>query len=370
MQDVTLVDVHGDGSHLVLQDATGTQFLLIIDDDLRAAVRGDLDRLRELREHTAEPLRPKEIQARIRAGMSAEELASAARMPLEQIRRYEGPVLAEREHVALTARGTALTRTASADVLLEDAVTERLSAREAEPERLWDAWREGSGTWVVQLLFTAGARARAARWRFDPTGLTLEAIDDEARWLSDTPAPSAEDDSPGRERVYDVEADGGVIEVEAAADAAHRSASPTLDLLEALRGRRGQRQPLDDDADRPLAGQTDLVDALLEGDEIPAAHPPASRPEEATDAAILALPKNPPQEQPGRQTTTSQSGPAPTADSTTARSQGPVPGKQGPEPDADTDPESTPVSEPRHRSKGKRPAIPSWDDIVFGSKRD
>ncbi len=92
------------------------------------------------------------------------------------------------------------------------------------------------------------------------------------------------------ERVYDVEADGGVRESAADEPVAPR----TVDILDALRGRRGRRQPVDDGG--PVEGigaplQTDLVDDLLERGDAPGAHPPASRPDEATDAEILALPE-------------------------------------------------------------------------------
>lgn len=364
MQDVTLVDVDTEGTYLVLEDKDGTRYRLAIDDEVRAAVRGDAARLSIIQAAAGGRLRPKEIQAHIRAGMSAEDLAAAAGMPLAQIKPYERPVLAEREHVALRARGTALARTASADVLLEDAVTERLTAREAEPGRLWDAWREEAGTWAVQLLFTAGGRARRARWRFDVPAATLEPVDDEARWLSDAPAPQAPATVKApKERVYDVEADGGVIEAEGEpGEGPPVPPSPTLDLLEALRGRRGQRQPVGD-PDR-MDEHDDLVGALLDGEEPPAAHPPASRPDLATDAAILALPKN------------VDPGPAAAAASATpeepARQAPPAPARTSPGKPAVSHPDRVEPSPDRGKQAGKnrKPAIPSWDDIVFGAKRD
>lgn len=366
MQDVTFVDVDTEGTYLVLEDKDGTRYRLTLDDEVRAAVRGDAARLNVVRAAIGGPLRPKEIQAHIRAGMSAEDLAAAAGMPLAQVKPYERPVLAEREHVALRARGTALTRTASVDVLLEDAVTERLAAREAEPGRLWDAWREEAGTWVVQLMFTAGGRTRRARWRFDVPAATLEPVDDEARWLSDAPAPKTPTAAKApKERVYDVEADGGVIETEGEPDAdpvdPATPATPTLDLLEALRGRRGQRQPIGDPD--PGEGHGDLVDALLDGGEPPAAHPPASRPDLATDAAILALPKNVEPESPATAAARDESARQAPAAGTTRQAPADPPGSRPDRSEQGTD-------RPRQAGKNRKPAIPSWDDIVFGAKRD
>ena len=384
MQDVTLVDVDTEGTYLVLKDKDGHRYKLTVDDELRAALGGELaNKLNVIKAAADGPLRPKEIQAHIRGGMSAEDLAAAAGMPLAQIKPYELPVLAEREHVAFRARGTALTRTSSAEVLLEDAVTERLAAREAEPGRLWDAWREESGTWVVQLVFTAGGRARRARWRFDLHAATLEPVDDEARWLSDAPAPKSPAVKGPKERVYDVEADGGVIEAEGDEDeepAEPKPAdSPTLDLLDALRGRRGQRQPVGS-ADL-MEGQTDLVDALLDGEEPPAAHPPASRPDLATDAAILALPKN---VDPGPSSSRRADAPKQAEEARPARATSATgtPAAASPDSRDEQDERAKPGSRPKpdrfkqdDRSKqtgGKKgkPSIPSWDDIVFGTRRD
>ena len=76
------------------------QFRLPIDDALRSVLR------REYVDHSspAEPLRPTEVQAMIRAGASAAEAAQRAGWPVEKVHRYEGPILAEREHIAQLAR--------------------------------------------------------------------------------------------------------------------------------------------------------------------------------------------------------------------------------------------------------------------------
>ena len=364
MDDVELVGVHDDGEHLVLAGPDGGRYLLAIDEPLRAAVRRDRARLGQLQIAIDGSLRPKEIQRRIRGGMSAQELAEASGLPLEHVLRYEGPVMAEREHVAQRARATAVQRTGSTAVSLEALVSQRLGARGVADEREWDAWREDTGSWVVQVSFTAGGRTRAGQWRFDPGAAHLEPMDDEARWLT---ARTEQEGPLGggarrlsavkvQEKVYDVEADGGVRP-------STREAAPrdrTVDLLDALRGRRGKRQPVLDGEGEPEQG--DLVDELLEGADAPppAAHPPASRPDEATDAEILALPE-----------------PAAAADEPTgADDEIDLTDATAPEPDDATTPEpdddAAPVSRRQSRSRGKqrRASVPSWDDIVFGARKD
>ena len=56
-------------------------------------------------------LRPRDIQARIRAGESPEAVAQAAQTSIEKIMVYAGPVLAEREHIADRAQRSTVRRT-------------------------------------------------------------------------------------------------------------------------------------------------------------------------------------------------------------------------------------------------------------------
>ena len=74
----------------------------------------------------------------LRAGRSAEEISETSEIPLEHVRRYEGPVLAEREWTAQRARTFPVGRGGPA---LQEVVAERLAAREATGESAWDAWR-------------------------------------------------------------------------------------------------------------------------------------------------------------------------------------------------------------------------------------
>lgn len=387
MQDLELVGVHDDGERLVLSGADGSRYLLEIDEPLRAAVRRDRARLGQLQIAIDGSLRPKDIQSRIRAGQSAQELADASGLPLEHILRYEGPVLAEREHVAQRGRGTVVQRQGGTSVALEDLVSQRMKTRSVGADRSWDAWREDTGTWVVQVSFRAGSKVRVAQWRFDVPAAHLEPMDDEARWLT---ARAGEETGPigsGRrlssvkvsERVYDVEADGGVKEGSAASGAgsqdpqkgedvpARTPKDRTVDLLDALRGRRGKRQPLENGNEDDDLGQGDLVDALIqESDQAPPAHPPASRPQDATDAEVLALPE-PVAEPAGEQAAEQAVEPvvAEAADAPEAAQHNP----------SATAVEDEPTEQPRQRksrtaAKPRRASVPSWDDIVFGAKKD
>ncbi|WP_153394882.1 septation protein SepH, partial [Ornithinicoccus halotolerans] len=187
MRQLRFTAVHEDGQHLVLTDpGDGEECLVEIDERLRDAVRG---RRSGIGEHPAQALTPRTVQAMMRAGESAEEVAAATGWPVDRVQRYEAPILAEREHVATLAqrcevRGRAADGTERPT--LESRVRERLTARGVDPDLArWDASRPEGGQWTVLVGFVAGNRERRAAWRFDPAARHVEALDDEARWLSE-----------------------------------------------------------------------------------------------------------------------------------------------------------------------------------------
>jgi hypothetical protein len=185
--ELRVVAVSNDGSRLVLKAADSTEYFLPIDERLRAAVRGDRPRLGQI--DVESHLRPRDIQARIRAGASAEEVAQLAGISVERVRRFEGPVLAERAFMAERARKTTVRRQGeSTGPQLGDAVSERLLLRGAEKDStVWDSWRRDDNTWEIVLQFRADGLQQQARWTYDPPRRLVQPIDDEARALIGEP---------------------------------------------------------------------------------------------------------------------------------------------------------------------------------------
>ena len=192
MRELRFVAVSEDGRGLVLSDGGGDsgggEFVLAIDDAIRAAVRQDRSRLGHLHVE-AESIRPRDIQARIRAGETAEDVAVAAGIPLEKVRRYEGPVLAEREHVAAQAQSATVRDTGSAEgpaPRLGELLESRFEPLGIDLSVLgWDAWRREDGRWVVRLVYPDRARVRAALWLYDPERRVVLPQDPQARALVD-----------------------------------------------------------------------------------------------------------------------------------------------------------------------------------------
>ncbi len=187
MPELRVVAVSNDGTRLVLKAADSTEYTLPIDERLRAAVRNDRARLGQIEIEVESHLRPRDIQARIRAGASAEEVAQLAGIPVDRVRRFEGPVLAERAFMAERARKTPVRRpgeNTGNGPQLGEAVNERLLLRGAEKDTVqWDSWRRDDGTWEVLLVYRVAGEPHSASWTYDPPRRLVQAVDDEARSL-------------------------------------------------------------------------------------------------------------------------------------------------------------------------------------------
>jgi Protein of unknown function (DUF3071) len=198
MQELRFVAVSEDGSYAVLAiPGRSGRFMLPIDDRLRAVARGQFSRLAQYEIEVENPLRPKEIQARIRAGETVEEIADAAGIPVDRVRWFEGPVLAERGYAAQQAQNASVRRQGDSTPgpRLGEVVAERLTELGADPEDAqWDSRKHGDGSWQVQLAFRAGGRLHIAEWLFDPRRRHVTPADDNASRLSlpeaEMPAPT------------------------------------------------------------------------------------------------------------------------------------------------------------------------------------
>lgn len=298
---------------LVLATESGDRFSLPVDDALRSQLR----RLQRDTEPRAARPSPRDIQAHIRSGLSSAEVAELLGIRTEDVARYEGPVLAEREHIVTQALAVPVLMGGElepdAQPTFGTAVRGKLTDAGASGER-WTSWREESG-WIIKLEFTANDVDHDARWSFDPRRSSLSPQNTDAvqlsrqgslpegliprlRALDASPAakdatrfdsgafgvrgsaaptaePSAEEGAPSAASGQGSAAQEAAIK--RAPDQVTTSAE-TADLLEALRRRRGQREPMPDagaaapsgrDADTPTraASPVALFDALEPGYE-------------------------------------------------------------------------------------------------------
>jgi hypothetical protein len=271
-------------------------------------------------------LRPRDIQARIRAGDTPDSVAALAGVPVERIMPYCVPVLAERRHVAETA-GRCHVRRANSDGQsrrLAEVVAERLRSRSVDLETAeWDAWRRDDGRWTLQLTYLSGESHRSAHFVFDQAGRYSLADDDEARWLTGEHQSSVHGPQP-REHAGPAASDRRLAVVPSDD---LLSMAPTDDL--------GVAESHDYFTDESYAETSDdltaVVRAVREG----------SRPSVEHDDGADHAPK---------------SGPEPPDESAATIAAEPVD-------------ERPPASRARRRAS-RRASVPTWDEIMLGRRAE
>jgi hypothetical protein len=309
MLHLTLVGLSEDNKRLLLVSDAGEQFSLVIDAKLRAALRGEHARLGQLEIHMDSALRPRDIQARIRAGESPDAVAQAAQTTVDKILPYANPVLAERAHVAARAQRSSVRRKsgdAGGARALGDAVTAMLRSQNVDPASVeWDAWRREDGRWALVGQYAAPKRKGTAKFTFDAPGNYVTLDNEDAKWL--------------------------------VGEAVSKGAPSPKDDLQQARQRRLHSVPEDE---LPLGA--DAIDLVSEA----APSVPAEVAETITDTELAPTPE-------------------PLADEPVAHEPGahePVAHEQ--EGDSAGAAEQPAVQRPA-RKKG-RASVPSWDEIMFG----
>ncbi len=356
MAHLTLTGVSDDGKRLLLVSDAGVEFTVDIDPLLRTAVRGEQPRQQQQRPGHLEmkmdsTLRPRDIQARIRAGETPEAVAEAAQTSVDRIMAFAAPVMAERAHAADRAQRSSVRRRAgdpgsvSGARTLGEAVAGHLRAENIDPDSVeWDAWRREDGRWTVTGRYAASKRSGSATFTYDGPGNYVTAENDDARWLLGESLPISQSDEVrddlrrARERrltpVGEEElplGDDAIELVSEPAPAPPASAerpdgaepTPARSRPTAGDGRFGADQPLE---------------AFLDTEPAPAAE--AELREQATDAAAL--------------------------DDEPVASAEP----DGSEPGPEAEPEEEPAPRrPVRKSRG-RASVPSWDEIMFGGGKN
>ncbi|MWB97345.1 septation protein SepH [Agromyces seonyuensis] len=369
MQELTVIGV--EGGAIVAASDDGERFRIAVDEVLLSRLRTPSAPIPP----GSVKLSPREVQARIRSGLSAEDVARVTGADLDYIRRFERPVLAEREHIVTTALAVPVQTIGPFDPIDEPttfgtAIRERLAGFGASGER-WASWKDEETGWMVKLEFTVDGVDRDARWSFDARRQSLVPANPEATTLSQQhePRPAALIPrlravavEPGDESRFDSGAfaiEAGDVEPQASdAPQARSTSSPaatraaikradepqaqlgdTADLLEALRRRRGEREAQQQPAS-PSSG-------------VPRQEPVA----EAETPAPVAEPQPLVEVEADAQDDVKQE--RQRVGNAAARS---LWGGKGVATSA--------PAEPARAQKKGRASMPSWDEIVFGARTD
>ncbi len=266
MRDLTPVRLSGGGTQLVLVDGKGVEYAVPIarvhqvlgnargvQEQAESATgttsatptpgirRGEVDQRMDQKRESA--LRPRDIQTRIRAGESPEDVAAVAGTSVEKVMIFAGPVLAERAHIARSAQSSSVRRT-SADPsstvrTLGPSAAARLGEEGVDPESVdWDAWRRDDGRWTLVATYHHDGEPRRARFSYDQPGHFVTPDDDEGRWLvGDGQFPSREQQAKATTRRltpvprYDEELPLGDDAIELVREAHDHPAAPEPDTV-------------------------------------------------------------------------------------------------------------------------------------------
>lgn len=335
-----------DNGGLLLTSGDGQQYAVPVDERLVAAVRGDRPRLGQL-SIALEGATPRDIQARVRHGQSPEQVAEQTGLDVQHVQRYAGPPLAERAHVAGLARETEVRRLDGSSTLIT-LVTSALDGSGVIDGSLdWDAWRREDGRWNILLEWAGGQLGTdRATWTYDAAARTVTPEDDAARYLQgERPSPQTLDDEQVRRHLVGLHS---VID-----DASD------VDLGVAPRAPWGEAPGWGTDEED--LGSADALTTIVDrySGEIMVDLPPGP-PTEPDEVSIEDLFHSSPLSSRTHAKTRRNRRRSATREPEVADA-----GEAAVQPRTQTPPPATPKPA---RAKG-RATVPSWDEILFGSKR-
>ena len=378
--------VRRDDRSLIVANDAGEEFRLLVED----AVLSELRHLSR-RERDVARVRPREIQALIRAGRSRAQVAKEMDLDEADIERYAEPVLAERRYILERAHAVAVRTDADdeADQRFGAVIAERLIALGADTSE-WESWRDEETGWMVSLEFISHDVAHRAVWSFEHRKGTLSPVNPDAVSLSKLgdvgdrliPKLRAVDNTEQSGRFDSGAFDASQLPIEVEDETPAETPEQTPPALSDTNAEYERRREIDQRAiktgeDQPadLSQTADLLDALRKrrgerdrdrgaADREAAQQHPAGGADSRTEAA-------PGGEAAPQRARSIWQGAGVSSDNTATDA--PAKPTAVPEPPAEprADEAGAADREPQERSSRKgRASIPSWDDILFGTRSD
>ena len=191
MSELRLTGKNPEGTHITLTNSDGEEFTVRISDTLRATV--NQPRLAAVvTSDEVETMSVREIQRRLRAGDSFEQIARDGQITVEKVERFSGPIMQEREYILDRARELVMRKDAHrTEMTFRDVVLAKLAPRGVDTDEIsWNTWRLADGTWHIELHYPNRDGNGVATWNFDLSRRALGATDDNGAWLIDEDAPA------------------------------------------------------------------------------------------------------------------------------------------------------------------------------------
>ena len=163
MEELSVIEVTPDAIVAVSKD--GNRYSIQVDATLRSSVNAKSA-------NGASQSSPREIQALLRSGLSAAEVAAKVGQDVDSVARFEAPITAELAFVLERALAVPVASHSEDEPQnFGGAIASRLTAQGGSVGR-WQAYRRDD-EWIVGAEFHVGDVVEDATWVFDPRKLTL-----------------------------------------------------------------------------------------------------------------------------------------------------------------------------------------------------
>ena len=257
-----------DGDYLLLESTAGEKFRVFIDESLKSTIRNSDKGLTN-----SVTLTPREIQTEIRSGVTVDELVARSGDPRSYIEKFAAPVLDELSHVITSARGVRISiagdrHTEISQIEFGDIISGRLEASGVH-EHFWSARRDEQQVWLVSVNYMLQGQQQKATWSFEVKRMVLAPENEAAVRLSTqntliehnyTPLKAAPEVEPKSEPIgitqtlADTQLVETVVPIGRASEFVESNDEPfepPTDLLEALKKKRAERSARDADEVEP-----------------------------------------------------------------------------------------------------------------------
>ena len=357
MDDIRLVET--DGDYLVVEATGGQKFRLLIDDSVRSAVKRETPQ--SLDDLT---MTPRQIQDAVRVGTTIDELVKLSGATWDFVEKFAAPVIAELEHIVESALSVRLTTagdryTATHQIEFGELVGNRLAASGAT-DIVWIARRTDTGAWHVSVAYKVNGNEAVAVWAFDQRALALSPENEAAVALSaneeigSVPIPKL--------RPVESSSSEAITEVIPSTPAAFAHLVPKVEEPAAPAEPVAPIAPValvqDEAPVAPVVSITPIVQPAPIAEVKPVAETKNAEPLSATADLLEALRRKRTERE------EAEVKPVPEASGVSEKVETPAPAKSA----SETESEAT-IPAPVPAKKG-RASMPSWDEIVFGTKSE
>jgi hypothetical protein len=360
LSDLRLIG--SEDGYVLFESLDGTKHRAMADDALKSALK------KASAQDTSSYVSPREIQERIRNGESVAQICEDTASPEEYVTKFAKPVVDELEHMIESAKAVRLIVPGDrfndeGQIEFGTLISARLEQANAV-DVVWSVRRAGATTWDVTVAYTIGKNSGLALWAFDPRKVLLTPENEAASGLSTVEGASGPitkvrviADTPAAFRK--VEASEPTIAKASKVESTESEPVATIESLDDLRKKREAAKAAEEA--QATAEEPNVIEDVFQ-------------PEEEVDEVIVE--NDIPLESEAEPEI--DDSPEVVFDDGVAQE---VIAEEANEAESDSEPETpteevTAPAETLQEPSGEQPAkkprasMPSWDQIVFGTKSE